>query len=157
MSHAPLLSQFVTADVWVRNSLADLVFGGVLERHPGLRVGSVEHEAGWAAHFVERLDYTYTERATKGHRFADGALPSDFVRRQVFITLSEDALAVRERAVLGQRTLLWASDFPHSESTYPRSVEIAAALTAEVGPDERAAICATSAADLFRIDVPELT
>jgi predicted TIM-barrel fold metal-dependent hydrolase len=152
-SGGPVLTAFVLADHYVRRTLADLVFGGVLERHPELRVGSIEHEAGWAPYFVDRLDYTYTERATKGHRFADGRVPSDFVRSQVFITLSEDAIAVRERASLGEDTLMWASDFPHSESTYPRSRELAARLTEGTTERERRAITAGSAAALFDIDL----
>jgi predicted TIM-barrel fold metal-dependent hydrolase len=151
---APVLTRFAIADLTVRQSLGDLIFGGVLERHPGLRVGSVEHEAGWAPHFVDRLDFTYTQRATKGLRFADGRLPSDFVAGQVFVTWSEDALAVRERARLGPGTLLWASDFPHSEGTFPHSRRIVGELTAGVERSERHDLVAANAARLFRLPVP---
>jgi predicted TIM-barrel fold metal-dependent hydrolase len=152
-SGGPVLSGFTVADHYVRRTLADLIFSGVLERHPDLHVGSIEHEAGWAPYFVDRLDFTYTERATKGHRFADGRKPSDFFRAQVFITLSEDAIAVRERAMLGDATLMWASDFPHSESTYPRSREVAAHLTSDIDDASRRAITAGSAAALFGVDL----
>ena len=150
---SPVLTPFALADLTVRQSLGDLVFGGVLERHPRLRVGSIEHEAGWAAHFVDRLDFTYTQRATKGLRFADGCLPSDFVARQVFVTWSEDALAVRERGCLGPEGLLWASDFPHSEGTFPHSRRIVGALTAGVGDAQRHDLVAANAAKLFRLPV----
>ena len=143
----PILSSFAVADHWVRRSIADLIFSGRLERHPGLQVGSIEHEAGWAAYFVDRLDHTYTQRATRGHRFADGALPSDFFRRQVFLTFSEDALAVRERATIGN--LLFATDFPHSESTYPRTAAFVEAVTAGVGEAERHALLAANTATRF--------
>ena len=86
----PVQSAFANADSYVRTVLADVIFTGVLERHPGLRVVSAEHEIGWLAHFVERMDYTYTQRATRGHRFADAALPSDFVSRQVWVQFCED-------------------------------------------------------------------
>ena len=152
-SGGPVLSGFTVADHFVRRTLADLIYGGVFERHPDLRVGSIEHEAGWAPYFVDRLDYTYTERATKGHRFAEGRKPSDFFRAQVFVTLSEDAIAVRERALLGESTLMWASDFPHSESTYPRSRELSARLTEGTSDAERRAITAESAAALFGVDL----
>jgi predicted TIM-barrel fold metal-dependent hydrolase len=150
---APVLSAFACADLTVRQSLADVIYGGVLERHPRLRVGSVEHEAGWAPHFVDRLDFTYTQRATKGRRFADGKRPSDFVADQVFVTWSEDALAVRERGRLGRGTLLWASDFPHSEGTFPHSRRIVGELTAGLAPEERHDLVAANAARLFRLEV----
>jgi hypothetical protein len=46
----------------VRVSLGHLIFTGVFERYPRLRVGSVE-QLSWVPHFLERLDYTYTQRA----------------------------------------------------------------------------------------------
>ena len=51
------------ADYWPRMSLTDLIFGGVFEKYPGLQVGSVEHELSWAPHFLDRIDYTYTQRS----------------------------------------------------------------------------------------------
>jgi hypothetical protein len=56
-------SAFANADHWVRLSLGHMIFSGVFERFPGLRVGSVEHELSWIPHFLDRLDYTYTQRA----------------------------------------------------------------------------------------------
>ena len=64
---------FATADYWVRVSLAHMIFSGVFERHPALKVISVEHEVAWAPFFIELLDYTYTQRA---HRGPDGAVSS---------------------------------------------------------------------------------
>ena len=51
------------SDHWVRMSLGNMIFSGVFERYPGLQVGAVEHELSWAPHFLDRLDYTYTQRA----------------------------------------------------------------------------------------------
>ena len=81
-SAKPAQTAFATADHWVRQALGDIIFSGVFERHPRLRIVSAEHEVGWLPFFVERMDYTYTQRATKGHRFANGTLPSDFVRAE---------------------------------------------------------------------------
>jgi hypothetical protein len=60
-----------TSDRYVRVSLAHMILSGVFERHPRLRVGSVEHELGWVPFFLDRLDYTYTQRARRPwwHRF----------------------------------------------------------------------------------------
>ena len=52
------------ADHWVRVSLGHMIFTGVLERYPRLHVGTVEHDSAGAA-FLERLDYTYTQRARR--------------------------------------------------------------------------------------------
>src|SRR6266487_4575818 len=58
-------SLLANADHWVRVSLGHLIFTGVFERYPRLRVGSAEHEVSWAPHFLDRLDYTYTQRARR--------------------------------------------------------------------------------------------
>jgi nitroreductase len=60
----------------------------------------------------------------RGRRFKDGALPSDFFRRNVFISFQEDTLGIQLRAHIGVENLLWGSDYPHAESTFPRSRQI---------------------------------
>ena len=156
----PVQSAFANADSYVRSVLADLIFGGVLERHPRLRVVSAEHEVGWLAHFVERMDYTYTQRATRGHRFANGAVPSDFVRRQVWVQFCEDPLAatvVDGLGTLGATNILWGADYPHSEGTFPRSREITARLLGPCQDATRARVLSANAAALYRVDDAALT
>jgi glycosyltransferase involved in cell wall biosynthesis len=115
----------------VERSLATLILSGVLERHPALRVGTVEHELAWIPFFLDQMDYTYTDRPVRGawHRFADpDARPSDFFRRQCFASFQEDAIGIRLRDVIGPDVLMWGSDYPHTESTFPRSQSILDAL-----------------------------
>ena len=47
---------------WVRMSLAHIIFSGVFQRFPKLQIGSVENELSWAPNFIDRMDYTYTQR-----------------------------------------------------------------------------------------------
>src|SRR5207253_2477512 len=51
-----------TTDYWVRYSLAAMIFAGVFDRYPGLKVGSVEHEMAWLPHWLKQMDFTYRER-----------------------------------------------------------------------------------------------
>ena len=89
------------ADHWVRMSLGDIIFSGVFERHPKLQIGTVEHELSWIPHFLDRLDYTYTQRAQdslKGaYRFKEDMLPSEFFHRNVFCGFQEDGLGIEQR------------------------------------------------------------
>jgi predicted TIM-barrel fold metal-dependent hydrolase len=148
----PVQSAFSTADLYVRATIADLVFSGVLERHPALRIVSAEHEAGWFAHFVERMDHTYTQRATRGRRFADGRLPSDFVRRQVSVQFCEDPLVPAVIDALGAGNLLWGGDYPHSEGTFPRSRPTIERILGTRSPEERHAILVDNPSALYGID-----
>ncbi len=152
----PVQSAFTNADSYVRNVLADLIFSGVLERHPELRIVSAEHEIGWFAHFVERMDHTYTQRATRGYRFADAAVPSDFVRRQVFVQFCEDPLAPVAIDAVGARNVLWGSDYPHSEGTFPRSRELVSTILASCRATDRRSVLIDNSCALYGIDVKKL-
>jgi predicted TIM-barrel fold metal-dependent hydrolase len=148
----PVQTAFSTADLHVRNVLADLVFAGVFERHPGLRVVSAEHEIGWLPHFVERMDYTYTQRATRGVRFADAALPSDFVRRQVWVQFCEDPLASQAIDFIGSANVLWGTDYPHSEGTFPRSRAVLDSLLVAQAAAVRRAVLVDNPVRLYNIE-----
>src|SRR6266700_2002096 len=98
-------------------SLCDLIFSGVFERHPRLRVAIVEFELAWAPHLLSTMDYTYRERHGEAiYRFkslpsrrrgacpregGDGILPSDFFRRNIVLSFQEDAIGIRLRDVIG--------------------------------------------------------
>ena len=139
----------------MRVSLGHLIFTGVFERYPRLRVGSVEHEPSWAPHFLARLDYTYTQRARRPgrYRFRSDMLPSDFFRRNVFLSFQEDALGIRDRTLIGVDTLMWGSDYPHTETTFPRSRQILEQILAGVPEEERRQIICTNVATLYHFDL----
>jgi predicted TIM-barrel fold metal-dependent hydrolase len=147
---------FQGADRFVRDSLAQMLFGGVFDRHPELKIVSVEHEVSWVPHFLDRLDETYTQRTPRGdwYRFDDGALPSDHFRRNVLLSFIEDRLAVPMRTEIGVANLMWGSDYPHTESTFPRSRAIVDRLFAGVPDADRRAMTAGTAAALYGFDRP---
>jgi len=101
---------------------ASLILGGVLERHPRLRVGFMEAGCGWVPYWLERMD----EHA-ENYRFDVPYLkerPSDYFRRQCFVSFELDERAISYVAeVVGGETLVFASDFPHHDCFYPGAVE----------------------------------
>lgn len=150
-------SAFVNKDFQVRQAFADLILSGVFERHPGLRVGTVEHELAWIPFFLEQMDYTYTDRPRRGewHRFTDPDVrPSHFFARHCFASFQEDAVGLRLRYDIGVETLMWGSDYPHTESTFPRSREILADILDGVPDGEVERIVSTNAARLYGFEVP---
>ena len=82
-------------------------------------------------------------------------LPSDFFRRNVVLSFQEDAIGIRLRDVIGVDNMMWGSDYPHSESTFPQSRKILAEILAGV-PDEQAKI-AGNTARVYNFDVARLT
>ena len=138
---------------WVRMTLCHIVFSGVCERYPKLMFIQLEHELGWLPFFMGRLDYVYRERKQlTPYRFKDGAVPTDFIRRNVYHSFQEDGLGVRDRDIIGVDNLCWGSDYPHAESTFPRSREILEEILNGVPEDERLKITALNAARLYNIN-----
>ena len=140
-------------DHWVRMSLARMIFSGVFERYPKLQVGSIEMELSWVPHFLDRIDYTYTNRVSQQwYKFKGDALPSDFFHSNVFLGFQEDALGVRYRHLIGVEKLQWGSDYPHFESTFPRSREILEELLTDCNEEEKAMIAGGNAARVYNLN-----
>ena len=94
-------------DYYVRKSIGDLVYYGVFDRHPDLKVVSGEHELSWVPFFINRLDLYYIDRPdVAAYRFSGNTLPSDFMRRNVYHSFQEDALGIELRHHLGVNQLM---------------------------------------------------
>ena len=142
-------------DHWVRMSLGSMIFSGVFERYPKLQVGSVEHELSWVPHFLDRIDYNYTQRErelSQAYRFKEGALPSDFFHNNVFMGFQEDALGIKLRDIIGVDQLQWGADYPHMESTFPRSREIIEEILVDCTEEEKAKIAGDNAARVYNLN-----
>jgi predicted TIM-barrel fold metal-dependent hydrolase len=106
-----------------QNPAALLISSGALQRHPDLRFVVVECGAGWLAWLLYVLD----EQVAKKHMWVRPRLemlPSEFFRRQGGVTFSDDPVALNNLAFTGADVLLWGSDYPHDEGTFPHSREV---------------------------------
>ncbi|MGE0383112.1 MAG: amidohydrolase family protein [Gammaproteobacteria bacterium] len=130
-----------------------LVCSGAFERNPSLNVVIVEGGVSWLAPLCERMD----ECAERQQMYMDpklSMLPSQYVRRNVHATFSHDRAAIFARRVTGVAPLLWASDYPHTEGTFPHSRRAIEAVFADTGvtAEERKAILGGTAAKLYGLD-----
>ena len=141
-------------DMYVRISLTDMIFNGVFERFPKLRIGAIEQQLAWAPFFLDRIDYNYEQRALgmTGMRFKNDMKPSDMFHRNVFIGFQDDALGIRMRDIIGVDLLQWGSDYPHQESTFPHSREVLDEILADCTEEEKAKIASGNAASIYRLD-----
>jgi predicted TIM-barrel fold metal-dependent hydrolase len=153
----PLPAERATMDYWIRHSLACMLFSGVFDRYPGVKVGTVEHELAWIPHWLAQMDFVYVERPAmlRGWKSKDGLLPSDYWRRHMFGTFMEDEIGVRLRDVIGVENILWGNDFPHAESTWPRSGAFLERIFADVPLVEQQMMICRNAQRLYGFDVPE--
>ncbi|WP_197524547.1 amidohydrolase family protein [Novosphingobium resinovorum] len=128
-----------------------LVSGGVLDRNPDTKICFVESGASWLAALAERMDEVY-EAHNYYVRPVLSLKPSEIIQRQVSCAFQHDRACIMSREVTGLKSLLWATDYPHAEGTFPKSRKVAAHLFdgIEIGEDEKAAILGGNAFDLFR-------
>jgi predicted TIM-barrel fold metal-dependent hydrolase len=122
------------ASMQLDEPLAMMIFSGALERHPGLRLVLAECDIGWVPYFVGRMDQAAEKHVPKATDYQLRARPSEIFRRQVFATFEEEPLGPQLIPLLGPDNFMWASDYPHPDSTFPWSVE--AIATAFAGLDE---------------------
>jgi predicted TIM-barrel fold metal-dependent hydrolase len=139
-------------------SMCDMIFSGVFERYPDLRLAIVEFELSWVPYVLTNMDYTYRERHEEAqYRFKGDTLPSDFFARNVFLSFQEDDIGIRLRDRIGVDCMMWGSDYPHSESTFPRSRQVLDEILQGVPEEERAKIVCHNTARLYGFDLERIS
>lgn len=140
-----------------QDAFAGLIFSGVMERHPKLRWIAVEGGIGWVPYYLERWDCVW-ERQRHWAKVDLPQKPSFYWRRQVFATFEEDKigvdLAVRHPEYVGPENLLWASDYPHGDTTWPNSRRTVAEHFRDLPERARWRITWENARELYGIQPP---
>ena len=130
--------------------VCELISSGVCERHPGLEFVIVECGSGWLAWLLYAMD----EQAEKKHMWIHPKLklkPSEYFTRQGHVTFSDDPVALETLAFTGPGCLLWGSDYPHDEGTFPHSQAVIERTFESVSAPDRQRIVYQNAADLYAL------
>ena len=115
---------------------ADLLWSPVLRKYDDLRFALSEGGIGWIPYALERIDYVYQHHhAWTGQDFGD-QLPSQLFKDRIITCFIDDAFGVDNRRYLNIDNITWECDYPHSDSTWPQSPEMAMKYLAEVPDDE---------------------
>ena len=104
----------------IMETASHLAAGGVLAQFPELKVVMVECGSGWLAWLMHVSDDAYVKHA----HWTKPKLPmppSEYLRRQLQVTFQEDPIGIANRHFTGLRCLMWGSDYPHHEGTWPDS------------------------------------
>ena len=118
VAHAVHITGF---QIHMATILMSLIFGGVLERYPALRVVIGESGIGWIPYILERMDAEWEDQ------FKDLALslrPSEYWRRQCKATYQTDRVGIKLLDEIGIDNVMWGSDFPHPDGVWPDSREV---------------------------------
>ncbi|HEY6420756.1 MAG TPA: amidohydrolase family protein [Candidatus Binataceae bacterium] len=137
----------------IQRTLSSLLFGGVLEKFPRLRIVSAENDSGWVAHFMYRLDHFYEKFGSMSDKVGLTMKPSDYLRRQLWVTFQDDIIGPMTWKFFGENNFMWASDFPHTDSTWPHSLEVIEKDFAGVPEPVKQKIVCDNAARLYHIEL----
>ena len=100
--------------------LMSLIFAGVLEHHPQIRIVIGESGIGWIPYILDRMDLEWEDQ------FKDLDLkmrPSEYWQRQGYATYQTDRIGIKMIDEIGEDNIMWGSDFPHPDGVWPDSQE----------------------------------
>ena len=152
---------------WANRTLWHLVYGGVLERHPDLQVVFTEQGTAWIPDRLAQLDYYFDRMGRAGGSQeqewgaevirAMSLKPSEYWARQCHVGSSFIRPAeVPLRHAVGVDKIMWGSDYPHKEASFPWSREALRLSFAGVEQTEIEAMLAGNAAGVYGFDLDAL-
>ena len=129
--------------------LAAIIFGGALERHRDLKFVIGESGIGWLPYALDRFDFEWEDQ----FRDLIPRPPSEYWREQMYATFQVDRIGLRLIDVIGEDTVMWGSDFPHPDGTFPDSLDLLAGQLEGVAADTQRKILCDNAARLYGFPV----
>jgi predicted TIM-barrel fold metal-dependent hydrolase len=132
-----------------RKPLTQIVFGGVLDRHPNLQIIFAEGGISWVLPWLQDAEAIYDSYLGvvdhTDHR------PSHYWRNNCSATFQADTLGLSHLDILGTDRVMWASDYPHTEGTFGYSAAMMKSIVDQVGEDNAKLILGGNAKRLYGI------
>lgn len=139
----------------MERTMAQLICSGVLERYPRLKFVTAENGIEWIPQCLARMDKAmgFGTRALQVNVWSTklSLKPSEYFRRQFFVGFIDEPEAVPMRHEIGIDNLMWASDYPHFASTWPKSQEFVAKATAGVEASEKRKLLRDNSLKVFNL------
>ena len=148
-----LCMMYMEMDWFARRALWQLIFGGVFERHPNLRVVFTEQRVGWVPSTLRDLEAVWRNDLVHDVRVLTPRPPSEYWARNCFIGgsfLAHFEMEMREQ--VGLHNLMWGSDYPHVEGTWPRTRLALRKTFAGIPEADVRAVLGTNAVPVYRLD-----
>lgn len=149
---APIDTMITLQPMNLVQAAADLLWSPVLRKYPSLTVALSEGGIGWIPYFLERADYVYKHHHKWTHQDFGDKLPSDVFKERILTCFIDDAFGVANRNYLNMDMIAWECDYPHSDSTWPQSPELAASYLDGLPADDVAKITHQNAMRVFQYD-----
>jgi uncharacterized protein len=126
----------------------DVVCGGVLARFPKLKIGFLESGIGWLGYWLDRMDSHYEKMGTYVPWLRKR--PREYFAEQCYVSMDPDESTLGAMVALGvERNVLWGSDYPHFDCTYPGIVKEVERATSALSEAARQCIFDENAARFY--------
>ena len=146
------IAGYAGSQATVQPTIVEFMCRGVCERHPNLKIVVAEFNAGWIAHWLDRVwQGLQRERRNMSEPYT-GVHPQEIWLRQFYATIEDDRAALATRHLIGVDNLMWGSDYPHTDSTWPCSNDVLDELFADFPEDERRKITRDNVRRLYGLD-----
>jgi predicted TIM-barrel fold metal-dependent hydrolase len=144
------LPDLVMSKLSMAEPISILIFGGVFDRFPDLKLASIESGVGWFGFVANYMDETWH----KQRYWVDSKLehePSYYMERNIYGSFIHDRAGILMRDLKGAGNIMWSSDYPHSETTYPDSLAKIEELFEGVPEEDKKEILGGRAKKLFNL------
>ena len=161
MSHAPdwlkasserdPIVQYAGSSALIHDTMIELMVRGVCAKHPNLKFVLAEFNAGWVAHWLDKVQQGWAREYARDPSSTPPVDVLEIWKRQFYATIEDDTAALRTREMIGEETLLWGSDYPHTDSTWPCSSQVLDEMFENYSAETRDKITRTNVANLYSL------
>ncbi|HVX20565.1 MAG TPA: amidohydrolase family protein [Acidimicrobiales bacterium] len=122
------------------HAFCDWIISGTLARFPTLRIALSEGQVGWIPFFLARMDDMWDKTDSLSHlRDRLPEPPSSYVNGRIWGCVFNDLVGLRTRDMVGMSQIMFETDYPHLDSTYPDSAQVAEDMIKQAELDEKEA------------------
>ena len=115
-------------------SFCDYILSGVFDRFPNLRIAYAEGQVGWMPYVIERMDKLWEERDNSSDF---GVMlpnrPSSYIPDHIYGCIFDDEVGLLNRDLIGMDQICFEVDYPHADSTFPHTKEVATSIVTNAG------------------------
>jgi len=151
MAQRDPIVQYAGSPTLIHDTLVELMVRGVCAKHPNLNFVLAEFNAGWVAHWLDKVQQGWARDYAKDPSHTAPVDVLDIWKRQFYATIEDDNAALQTRDLIGEETLLWGSDYPHTDSTWPCSSDVLSEMFQDFSAESKDKITRSNVANLYSL------
>ena len=135
-------------------SMCDYILSGIFVRFPKLRIAYAEGQVGWMPYVVERMDKIWEERGDASFGIDLPNPPSSYIPNHIWGCIFDDEIGLKNRDIIGMNQICFEVDFPHADTTFPNTLDVATKICteAELSEDEIYLLMRGNAIECFGLE-----